>query len=460
MKTNEQCLYNGTKNQYSINAPSNQHYDCKYLKEKVLPGLTPINSPDVSPLISLKQIEDPDHVIKMLKLDQESKNNLSMNYFSQLRNGSRVIHKEQHQAEFDTVNNSEVENDQKDQQTGTAYVAIYHQKQIEAKKSEDLASELQGFEQEVYGTSNKSTESKFSVFQKISTTNNNNKIELKDNSLEFYNINEAQKKKVMDLKNTIASKIETKNIHQQIFKKFDNFTFLKFLNARDGSINDSCQMFVDFLQWRIDNQVENINEFQFQEYDQVQNVYPHGFHGFDNEGRPIWIENLGKLKLKELMAVTNEQRLKKYFIQNFEYLVNEVFPTCSKMFQKPVYQYIIILDMKDHNLSLNDLKSFLNMTSNITKNNYPEILYKMYIVNTSSFFSFLWKGVKYILNEKTRLKVEILSNQFLKSVNGKIKIESIPLFLGGTCQHCVQIQKEIDKNKNCLSQKIFCLKQN
>ncbi|KAL4491767.1 hypothetical protein ABPG72_006022 [Tetrahymena utriculariae] len=459
MKTKQLSQNDGAKNQYSINAPSNQHFDYKYLKEKILPGLTPINSPDVSPLISLKQIEDPEQVIKMLNIDQKSKNSLSMNQFSQLRNGSRVIHKEQHKVEFDNINDCEAQNDEKEQQKGVVHVSIYHKKQIESKKSEDLASELKGFEQEMHGTSNKSTESKFSAFQKFSTANNN-KLEFQDNSLEFYNINEAQKKKVMDLKNLIASKIETKSLHQQIFKKFDNFTFLKFLNARDGSINDSCQMFIDFLQWRINNQVESINEFQFQEYDQVQSVYPHGFHGYDNEGRPIWIENLGKLKLKELMTVTNEERLKKYFIQNFEYLVNEVFPACSQMFQKSIYQYIIILDMKDHNLSLNDLKSFLNMTSNITKNNYPEILYKMYIVNTSSFFSFLWKGVKYILNEKTRLKVEILSNQFLKSVNGKIKIENIPLFLGGTCQHCVQLQKDIDNNQKYLSKKISFLQQN
>jgi len=60
-----------------------------------------------------------------------------------------------------------------------------------------------------------------------------------------------------------------------------------------------------------------------------------------------------------------------------------------------------IIDLKNYKLKPDQIKDFLNLTSKIIQDNYPEILGKMYLINASSMFKLLWKGIKLILPEAT-----------------------------------------------------------
>jgi hypothetical protein len=61
--------------------------------------------------------------------------------------------------------------------------------------------------------------------------------------------------------------------------------------------------------------VENIIwEFDFPEQKAVAACYPAGYHQFDKQNRPVYIERVGKIDVEKLWGLTTEERMLKYYI--------------------------------------------------------------------------------------------------------------------------------------------------
>ncbi|KAJ8749630.1 hypothetical protein K2173_026279 [Erythroxylum novogranatense] len=216
----------------------------------------------------------------------------------------------------------------------------------------------------------------------------------------------------------------------------DYHTLLRFLKARKFDLDKTVQMWSDMINWRKENGVDNIiQDFVYDEYEEVQRYYPHGYHGVDKEGRPVYIERLGKIEPSKLMSVTTVDRFLKYHVQGFEKTFAEKFPACSIAARRHIDSTVTILDVQGLNfVSFGKVAHDLVMRmQKVDGDNYPETLHQMFIVNAGSGFKFLWNTAKNFLDPKTTSKINVLGNKFQNKLLEIIDSSQLPHFLGGNC---------------------------
>ncbi|XP_020961601.1 phosphatidylinositol/phosphatidylcholine transfer protein SFH6-like isoform X4 [Arachis ipaensis] len=204
-------------------------------------------------------------------------------------------------------------------------------------------------------------------------------------------------------------------IHQLLPQKYDDYhIMLRFLKARKFDIEKAKKMWRDMVEWRREFGADSIMEdFEFKELNEVVKYYPHGHHGVNKEGRPVYIERLGNVDPNKLMQVTTLDRYLRYHVYEFEKAFAIKFPACTIAANTHIDSSTAILDV--HGLTL----------------------CQMFIINAGPGFRLLWNTIKSFLDPKTTSKIQVLGNKYKSKLLEVIDASELPEFLGGTCS-CVE----------------------
>ncbi|KAL3614815.1 hypothetical protein CASFOL_040476 [Castilleja foliolosa] len=228
---------------------------------------------------------------------------------------------------------------------------------------------------------------------------------------------------------TLVEKVDEplKKTFQNMHNGYQRETLERFLNARDGNVSNAHKMLIDCLNWRVQNEIDNILAKPINPsdlYRAVRDSQLTGMSGYSKEGLPVIAIGVGRS--------TYDKASIHYYVQSHiqlnEYRDRVILPSATKKFGRYVGTCIKILDMTGLKISaLNQIK-LLSVISTIDDLNYPEKTETYYIVNAPYIFSACWKVVRPLLQERTRKKVKVLSGSGRDELLKIMDYESLPHF--------------------------------
>lgn len=165
---------------------------------------------------------------------------------------------------------------------------------------------------------------------------------------------------------------------------------------------NNCR-YQDCEKWRKEFKVDSIvKDFVYVEKPKVFEYYPQYYHNIDKDGRPVYIEQLGKIDLAAMLKITTEERMIQNLVLEYERLSNPRLPACSRKADRLLETCCTIMDLKGVGVtSIPQVYGFLKKVSAISQNYYPERLGKLYIINAPWGFSGAFSMVKGFLDPVT-----------------------------------------------------------
>ncbi|PWN26589.1 putative SEC14-phosphatidylinositol/phosphatidylcholine transfer protein [Jaminaea rosea] len=216
-------------------------------------------------------------------------------------------------------------------------------------------------------------------------------------------------------------------------ERHDDACLCRFLRARKWDVEAALTMFKDAEKWRKEFKVDELYEnFDYPEKEKVDEIYPQFYHKQDKDGRPVYIEQLGKLDLRKLYEVTTPERQLQKLVVEYEKFQRERLPVCTAQKGELVETSCTIMDLKNVGLSqFWKVSGYVQEASKIGQYYYPETMGKLYIVHPPWLFNTVWNVIKGYLDPVTVDKIHILSDD--KQLLEQIPDVDLPTIVGGKC---------------------------
>jgi hypothetical protein len=191
---------------------------------------------------------------------------------------------------------------------------------------------------------------------------------------------------------------------------------------------------VKYLQWRLDEKVDDIINNPPKSIDLIRGLAPYAYHGFDNDGRPIYIEKTGAIHCSKLADPNIVEPAE--FVRAHVYGMEVLMKSCddqSKLLGRRIVDIASILDMEGLGFHHRVAISILQQSMQIDTAYYPIRIGRVYILNTPWVAPYLYQIVSPLLPEDIRARVHVVQGNpgdFLTTV---IPADQLPPQYGGTC---------------------------
>ena len=246
-----------------------------------------------------------------------------------------------------------------------------------------------------------------------------------------------------------ASKQKPKGASEATEPEMDDSTLLRFLRARKCDVAKASKMHSTAMAWRRDNGVsafmrpgDDTTESPESRLraDPREPVYsalcPHSNQGVDREGRPIYWERTGRIRVPKLLEYVTEKDLVRRHVRQMELMTARMRASARsvalRLLEKgagipsvaaqAVVDYAGPLDFLKQTVVM-DLQGLsywpdtrglavFKLCMKIDQDFYPERLGRCYIINAPWLFTGVWAVVRHFLDTATQEKFTILGSGY------------------------------------------------
>jgi hypothetical protein len=226
-------------------------------------------------------------------------------------------------------------------------------------------------------------------------------------------------------------KYQTKCIDAREADKYAGDVPLAFLNWYRGNLVSARKAYGRTLQWRKENNVDNLLEQPQDHFQKILQHYPHAIHGRSRDGCVVLYEMLGRAQPKELLNVdglTFEGLLWHFALRNEYVFQNLCSHEESLRWMLPQNDYerdkasnipagkegrgkiMTVIDVKGIRVSdiTADVIKFISKSSEIIDSHYPFRVQRLIICNAPRWFSSVWNLLARILPDSVKKKISII----------------------------------------------------
>ena len=175
----------------------------------------------------------------------------------------------------------------------------------------------------------------------------------------------------------------------------------------------------------------------YKEPEAMRRFFSWGFAGVDRDGFPILVERVGLADLIGLHEAVGTDEFLRWVIYYHE-LQERMMREASAALGRNRHKMTVIVDLRGYNMRLASPSTLavLHKRTRLEEDHYPEVVRRIFIINTPSLFMSCWGIVAYFMDEGTRNKVQLLGASFFSTLAKYIAPDNLPAFLGGQLADC------------------------
>jgi len=231
--------------------------------------------------------------------------------------------------------------------------------------------------------------------------------------------------------------------------------WFRFCQARGWEVAKALTMCRDSLVWRKANGLEDfvqtehglaprfVIDFVYPELPEIKKAYNFNHHKMDKSGMPVYFDRMGDLSYPQMISAqgSTPERVLQYFTWYAEASWQYRLPAASLAAGKYIGKGMYVMDLQGFALSKHftkETRSFIQAFIKVASDNYPETIYKTYIINAPFVFRTAWAFVGGFLDARQKAKFSIMGGQkeYLPKLLEVMDIKDIPVQFGGEDESC------------------------
>ncbi len=214
---------------------------------------------------------------------------------------------------------------------------------------------------------------------------------------------------------------------------------VRFLREHNFDIPSTVKAITQYIEWRHQfKPQELIRRFSIPR--SLQHFWPGRYHGYDRQGRPLYIWRPASLDTHGLLNSRDSSRAQHvkfhaHTLEMGEYYMREV----REQFHRTVGDtMVVIYDMKDISVTQYEHKflGFVMEMFALEQQYYPGRTHAVIFVNINWVFKKFWKMATPFLSKRIRKLIHTYKDDFHEALAERIDPAMLPRWLGGTCTAC------------------------